>query len=186
MPANSYHDAFERLAQAGSAMGVQLVRLTSVAQANTYHAAAIEFATDGSTQDVDAQVIDVLNLAEPASATGQLPAGTRAIAVDVEGRWVIHVQISTGGSAIFPARVVSSVGMSVYILREQQIASDGTWSDKSGTANISASNMSEMSIGPGAAVDVGQKVLVLTCTSTGSPSVIHYYFDHPVYAKYLS
>jgi hypothetical protein len=46
--------------------------------------------------------------------------------------------------------------------------------------------MAETSIGPGAAVDIGTQVLVMSCTCTDAPSIVRYYFDHPVYAKYLS
>jgi hypothetical protein len=46
-------------------------------------------------------------------------------------------------------------------------------------------NLSELSLGPGAAVPVGQIVVVLATTDTGSPPTVRYHFDHPMYAKYL-
>jgi hypothetical protein len=93
---------------------------------------------------------------------------------------------ATASSSIFVARVVSNISGAGYYVREQTIASDGTWSDKAGASNIIAVNLAENGIGPGAAVDVATKVFVMALAGTNSPYTVRYHFDHPVYAKYLS
>ncbi len=179
-----YRDKLKHLAQVGSGYGVQLVRLTSVLEENRYNAKAVEFETDGSTKLVSSEIFTVTNLAEPADTTGQVPEDTDAVAVDVEGKWVVFVRPST--PAAFPARVVSSQGSAVYTVKEQVITGSSTFQDKSGASNLNAINLAELTIGSGAAVDDDTKVLVREVRDNGDPPTSRYVFDHPTYAKYLS
>lgn len=183
MNATFYHDAFARLAGAGGKAGTALVRILSLAQGNRYSARAVEFTPEGNTQDADQRTMEVINIAEPASQAGQLSAGLLAVAIDVEGRWVIHVR--SGGGAMFPAKIISSSGSAAYVVREQVPAAGGGLADRQGAVDVQAVNLAEMTMGPGAAVDVGQIVLVTAIAADGTPPTIRYYFDHPAYAKYL-
>jgi len=91
-----------------------------------------------------------------------------------------------GGVTIFPARIVApAAGAGNYTVREQVISAEGGFSDKPGAANLTATNLAELSLGAGAAVDDDTIVLVLTVADTGSPPTLRYVFDHPAYAKYL-
>lgn len=179
----TFHDAISRLAQAGSACGVQLVRLKAVQGQNRYAAEAVEFASDGTTQPAGAESMEVVNLGEPADQAGQLTAGTEAVALDVEGRWVVFVRpAAPGGSSVFPARVVSAQNNATYVVIEQDVGVGGL-ADKNGASQLYARNLAELSLGTGAAVDVGAIVLVLTM---GSGAGATYWFDHPAYAKYMA
>ena len=178
-----FYDALGRLTQVGGATGVQLVRIGQVSQGNRYEAKAIEFDEDGQSQYADENTITVTNLAEPANALGIVEQGTDVVAIDVEGRWVVFVRQAE--LAAFPAQVVSSQGNAVYSLREQAIDAEGNFSDKAGTSNITAKNLSEMSLGPGAAIDNDTVVIVTTLRDQSNPPNLHYVFDHPAYAKYL-
>jgi len=178
-----FHDALSRLAQVGTSLGVQLVRITELQEANRYVARPIEFGDNGQTQYAEENTVTVTNLGEPADQTGQVPKNTEAVAIDVEGRWVVFLRPSI--AMRFPAKVVSSQGSATYTVREQAITSQGTFIDKSGTSNISARNLAELSLGPGAAVDNGTIVMVTVLLDQASPPDVHYVFDHPAYAKYL-
>lgn len=178
-----FHDAISRLAQAGKTVGVQLVRVTALQQNNRYTARPIEFDAQGETQFVGEEMLAVTNLAEPANSPGQLPKNTDAVAIDIEGRWIIFVRRQT--SSAFPARITGSSGGSSYTALEQVATGSGGFVDKSGAETITVYNLAEGSLGPGAAVETDTIVLVSMFMTNGMPPVAQYVFDHPVYAKYL-
>lgn len=178
-----YRDAIHRLAQAGKAVGVKLVRVIEVYSVNCYTAGEIEFDTDGTTKLVSEETLTVTNLAEPADFAGQLPADTEATALDVEGRWVIFVKPSA--AAFFPAKVIASQGDAAYTVREQSLTVAEEFINKAGASNVTAHNLAELSLGPGAAVDNGTILMVAVIPDNDSPPTLRYYFDHPAYAKYL-
>lgn len=180
---NPYRDCLYRLVQAGSPAGIQLVRIQQAAGGNRYQARPIEFDDNGQTVYAEQDSITVTNLAEPADGSGQVPADTDAVGLDVEGRWVVFIR--QAGTAMFPARVVSSQGDATYNVREQSIDAGGALGDKSGTADVQARNLAELSLGPGAALDVGTVVLVVPLADGATPPNVRYFFDHPAYAKYL-
>ena len=182
-----FHDSLYRLGQVGHAWGVQLVRIVELAADNRYTAVPIEFAPDGSTQQADEATLTVTNLAEPADQPGEVPADTEAVALDVEGRWIVFLKPAqaSGGSTTFPAKVVQSLGGAAYSVLEQVCTGAGSFSDKSGAQAVTAHNLAELSLGPGAAVDDGTIVLVIVLTDTGQPPTVRFVFDHPAYAKYL-
>jgi hypothetical protein len=179
-------DQLGRLVQVGSAggSGVCMVRITGVSANNIYNARPIEFDDNGQPQLVGTSTMTVTNLAEPADATGQVSADTDAVALDLGGRWVVFLR--QAGAAMFPAKVVSSQGSAVYTVREQSLSDAGVFSNATGTTNITAKNLAELSLGSGAAVDVDTIVLVTSIMDTGSPATVRYIFGHPCYAKYLS
>ena len=178
-----FYDGLGRLTQVGGATGVQLVRIGQVSQGNQYQARAIEFDEDGQSKYADENTLDVTNLAEPADVPGVVEQGTDAVAIDVEGRWVVFIRQAE--LVTFPAKVIGSQGNAVYTLREQTVDTEGSFADKAGTSNITAKNLAELSLGPGAAVDDDTIVLVATLRDQSNPPNLHYVFDHPAYAKYL-
>ncbi|MFA6134548.1 MAG: hypothetical protein WC869_11090 [Phycisphaerae bacterium] len=128
------------------------------------------------------------------SQCGYLTSGTSGSAVILAKdsgtgtKWAIVKIVggSGGGSAgasVFPAKIVSSVSGAAYTVREQSCTGVGTFGDKTGTSNVLAHNLAELSLGPGGAVAVGAIVLATAITDTGVTT--RYIFDHPVYAKYL-
>jgi hypothetical protein len=178
------HDSFQHLSQAGGRAGTQLVRIVAADTGNRYTARPVEFDETGRTQPVGDDELTVTNLAETPSDGGNLPADAEAVAVDVEGRWVLHVR--PGNATAFPARVVAPAGTAAqYTVREQALSPSGAFSDKPGAADVTAINLAELSLGDGAAVDDDALVLVLTVIDTGDPPTLRYVFDHPAYAKYL-
>ena len=178
-----FHDALSRLVQVGWAHGIKLVCLTELDEANRYTARPVEFDDDGETQTVGTKTLTVTNLAEPSDIDGQVPANTDAVALDVDGRWVVFVRPKV--TASFPARIVSSQGSGAYTVREQTVTGAGTFADRSGVSNVTAHNLAELSLGPGAAVDEDAIVVVSIFADTSNPPADRYVFDHPVYAKYL-
>ena len=178
----SYQDGLYRLGQIGDATGIQLVRLIDLDDGNRYNAKPVEFTDDDDTQLANDTEITVTNLAEPDDADGQISANTDAIAIDVEGRWVVFL---TPQASPFTARIVSSQGSAIYTMREQEIDATGDFDDKSGASNFTAINTAELSLGPGAAVDDDMIVLVTAILDAGSPATVRYVFDHLPYAKYL-
>jgi len=184
---HTYHDAIKCLAGAGAACGVQLVRITAPDAGNRYTARPVEFTAAGATQPASTETLSVVNLAEPADQPGQLAADNEAVALDVEGRWVIFVRVAaaTASPGVFAAKVVAALGSAAYTIREQTLDTNGAFIDKSGTLNVSAKNLAELSLGSGAAVAVGTIVLATTITDGGTPPSVAYIFDHPAYAKYL-
>jgi hypothetical protein len=182
-PEAPFHDAASELLQVGWPHGVRLVRIVSRDTCNRYTARPIEFAADGGTQTVGHETMTVTNLAEPADAPGRVPAFTEASALDVEGRWVIFLRPRE--RATFPARVISSQGDGAYTVREQALTGAGTFADADGAVDVTAHNLAELSLGPGAAVDVNTIVLAAAYPDNGTPPTLRYLFDHPAYAKYL-
>jgi hypothetical protein len=182
-----FHDSLYRLGQVGQAWGVQLVRIVELVADNRYTAVPIEFASDGDTQEAEEGTLTVTNLAEPADQPGEVPADTEAVALDVEGRWIVFLkpQPSAGGSSTFPAKVLEALGSAAYSVLEQVCTGAGSFANKSGAQAVTAHNLAELSLGPGAAVDDGTIVLVTVLTDTGQPPTVRFVFDHPAYAKYL-
>lgn len=179
-----FYDAVRRLAQVGASTGVRLVRLLQVDENNRYTARPIEFDQNGQTIFASQDTTTVVNLAEPADATGQIPPNTDAVALDVEAEWVIFVRPTS--AALFSAKVTASQGGAAYTVREQVPTGAGTFADKQGAENLTTYNLAELSLGPGAAVDNNAIVLVTTLVQDGNPPVLRYVFDHPTYTKYLS
>jgi len=177
------HDGFRRFAQLGASSGVMLVRLTAPEEGNRYEARPIEFDEDDETQFVGQDTLTVTNLAEPVDISGQIDANTDAVAVDVEGRWIVFVRPTS--NPVFPAKVTGSQGDGAYAVLEQVPTGLGTYANKQGATQVTAQNLAELSLGPGAAVDTGTIVLVSAVADTGNPPVVRYMFDHPAYAKYL-
>ena len=177
------HDSLYRLAQVGSSMGVQLVRISDLAGGNRYSADPVEFGPDQATRLAGASGLTVTNLAEPADADGVLQAGVEAVAIDVEGLWIIYVRPPT--STTFPAKVSESLGGAAYSLVEQVAAGSEGFADKQDGLNVVGRNLAELSLGPGAAVDVGTLVMVTAITDQQNSATPQYVFDHPAYAKYL-
>ncbi len=185
-----FHDSLYRLQQIGQTIGVQLIRITELDEDNRYTARPIEFDASGETQFAGEETLVVTNLAEPADQSGEVPAGSEAIALDLEGRWVVFLapasdEEETSGGC-FPAEVIASLGNAAYTVREQSPTGAGTFAGKGGTQNVTAYNLAELSLGPGAAVDTGEIVLVKSMADTGSPTTTRFFFDHPAYAKYLN
>ncbi len=178
-----YNDGFGRLVQVGGGGRVRLVRLTGLDGGNRYTARAIEYGADGVLQYVTSEEHVVTNLAEPADTDGRLSADTDAVAIDVEGRWIVH--LSPAGTALFPARVVSSGGGAMYAVRPQTWDSAGELTDLSGSVDLTAKNLAELTLGPGGAVDPDTIVLVAPLRDEADPPTIRYVFSHPAYAKYL-
>jgi hypothetical protein len=180
------HDSLFRLAQVGSSMGVQLVQISGLSGGNRYQADPVEFGPDHATRLAGADPITVTNLAEPADSDGVLPAGTEAVAIDVEGFWIIYVRPSaTASSLSFAARVAGSLGGAMYRLVEQVSEGATGMADKPGGMSVAGRNLAELSLGPGAAVDAGTIVLVTAIADQQGGSAQQYVFDHPEYAKYL-
>ncbi len=177
-----FRDGIGHLAQAGSAVGVMLVRITELQADNRYTARAIEFDSDGHTQFATDRTVTVTNLAEPADEPGEVPPGAEAVAVDIEGRWVIFLRRA---SAAFFARIISSQGDAAYTARRQVVTGPGQFEDRSGAEDVTAYNLAELSLGPGGAVHEQTIVVVRPVTDTGEPPTTRYMFDHPAYAKYL-
>ena len=93
-------------------------------------------------------------------------------------KWaVVRLGVPAGASAIV-CKVKAAHGNATYTVRQQSMTDQTTFTDKAGTSNFTATNISEIGIGPGSAVDVGTLVSV---TESGG----YYVFSHPAYAKYL-
>jgi hypothetical protein len=178
----TYYDALGRWAEVSDGKAAQLVRITGHDAGNRYHARPVAFDAVGQTVIVGTRVLTVTNLAEPADAGGGVPDNTDAVAVDAGGRWVVFLRRAAQG---FPAKVLSSQGGAAYTVREQVATGAGTFADAPGTADLTAHNLAELSLGPGAAVGAGTIVLLTVLLDNGTPPTARYVFDHPAYAKYL-
>ena len=84
-----------------------------------------------------------------------------------------------GGTTSFPAKIVSHDEDALYTVRQQSMSATASFSDKSGTSNITAVNLAELTLGDGGGVD-DDEIVSVHVHEDG-----YYYFDHPVYAKYL-
>lgn len=183
IPTTTQNDGFRRFAQLGASNGIMPVRLTEVIEGNQYQARPIEFDEEDETQFVGQETLTVTNLAEPADSDGLIDPDTDAVAMDVEGRWIVFVRPATNQT--FPAKVTGSQGSGAYYVLEQVPVSLGVYTNKENATQITAQNLAELSLGPGAAVDTNTIVIISAVADTGNPPVLHYMFDHPAYAKYL-
>lgn len=150
----SFRDALHRLAQLGQATGLQLVRIMGLDEGNRYTAEAIEFDSDGDTQSAGAEQLTVINLAEAADDDGQLLADTNAVAVDVEGKWVILVQ--PAATPVFAGKVLYTFGNCLYRIRPQVPVGENTFVDKAGAQDINACNIA--GAGPGRPARRGRRL----------------------------
>jgi hypothetical protein len=182
------HDALQRLAQVGQAMGVRLVRLGELIADNRYWATAMEFDAQGQYVASDEPAMKVVNLAEPADAPGAIPAGTDAVALDAEGKWIIFLRPPAAegdaGQGMV-ARVIEALGAGSYTVRPQDMDDQGQWVDRDGADDLTAANLAELSLGTGAAVDEDTPVVITSLADLSEEPQTRYVFDHPAYAKYL-
>ena len=181
-PRKTFRDVLHRLAQLGQATGLQLVRIIDLDEGNRYTAKAIEFDSDDDTQSAGAEQLTVINLAEPADDDGQLLADTNAVAVDVEGKWVILVQ--PAGAPLFVGKVLYTFGNCLYRIRPQVPVGENTFVDKAGAQDINACNIAELDLVDPLGVDADSIVLVATLTTDSDPPTIRYVFDHPDYNEF--
>ncbi|MDY7011753.1 MAG: hypothetical protein SVV80_13530 [Planctomycetota bacterium] len=169
--------------EVSASKAAQLVRITDHDESNRYTARPVVFDAAGEMEIVGEDTLTVTNLAEPTDTDGQVPDDTDAVAIDVGGRWIVFIR--PVGSVVFPARITASQGAAAYNVREQVATGAGTFTDAPGATNLTAHNLAELSLGPGAAVANDTIVLVLTIMDNGTPPTVRYVFDHPAYAKYL-
>lgn len=160
-----------RLVQAGSPRNIKRIRVETLKAANEYTASVV---CANNTQEQ----LSVTNLAEPDGSDGTVPSGTEALAMQVDGTWVAVIP----HSAVFVARVVSANGQGVYGVREQAIASDGSFSDADGAINLVATNLAESGITPGNTIGTGTRVIVAAVTDTGTPATLRHVFNLPTSA----
>ena len=180
---NNYYDALERWTEVAGSKAAQLVKITAHDQLNQYTARPVAFDAAGEAETVGSGTMTVTNLAEPTDTDGLLPDNTKAVAIDVGGRWIVFIRPT--GSTMFPAKITASQGNAAYTVREQVATGAGTFTDAPGATNLTAHNLAELSLGPGAAVGNNTIILILTITDNGTPATTRYVFDHPAYAKYL-
>lgn len=177
-----YVDAIGRFSQAGGIAGVLLVRIKSHETSNRYKAAILEMNSSWSLSEVaGADQIDVMNVCE-SDDDEHVDNDTDAVAIDVEGRWIVFIRKATGGALLIPAKVVSSSGGASYELELLGLGEDSEFAATETT--VSATNLAEMNLGPGGAVDIDSIVLLTEIKSSDGGSG-QYFFDHPTYAKYL-
>jgi hypothetical protein len=187
MTMNPYAPASDNpppLVQAGGAIAAQLVRIVQAAGGNRYVARPVEFDDTGAAVYAADETLLVTNLAESVTSS-TVPAGTDAIAVDVEGRWVIHLKAQTGTPASFFAKILSAVGNGVYCVRPQATSENFTYVDKPDASDVNAQNLAEIGLGTGTAVELNSIVLVTHFASTETTPG-RFVFDRACYAKYLS
>ncbi len=175
-----YTDAFARLSQAGDERFVRLVRIDEWQSANTYLAHELRTDATGALERMDDASLHVTNLAEPADEPGRLPPETDAAAVDVEGKWFICLRPA---SALVVAKVTAAPGGAEYTVRPQVLSELGVFTTDPDAGPLTAWNLAELTLGPGAAVDVDALVLVLPIVD--GAGLTRYVFHHPAYAKYL-
>ena len=96
---NSTFQRIGSLIQTGTAAGARLVRITAHESSNGYTARWIEFDAAGATQFFGDETFTVVNLAEDTDAGGDVPDNTDAIALDVEGRWVVFLRSAATATA---------------------------------------------------------------------------------------
>jgi hypothetical protein len=178
--ADATADRFRRFWRLGGRRDVRLLRLTGAIGGNVYEGEPVEFASDGSTMTTGEPAIEVTNLAESSAGAAALAEGAEVLAIDVEGRWVAYA--APASAATMLARVQSADGGASYTVVEQVVAAGG-FADAPGAAAVSAQNLAEIDLGPGAGVDSG--AIVLVAASADGAGQVHYLFDRPVYAKYL-
>ena len=177
------YDALGRWVQIGSTPVARMVRIVGHDEGNCYTAKPIAFNAAGEVEIISNETFTVVNLAEPSDSDGFVKPDTDAVALALDGKWVVFIRQTS--AVIFPARIISSQGSGAYTVREQVATGAGTFTDATGAADLTAYNLAELSLGPGAAVENDTIVLVMTITDNGMPPTTRYIFDHPVYAKYL-
>ncbi len=171
-------DTFIQAASAGKA---RLVRLCAHVADNRYTASRLDLDADGELVE-SSDSIEVLNLAESQIAGGRLVAGFDAIAIDLEGRWVIAVQPAM---EFIPARIVAHNSGAWYTTQPQRVNASGAFSDDTNQDELLAMNLAERTLGSGGGVD-DDEIILLKPLDASSESTLAtcWTFDHPVYAKY--
>lgn len=172
-------DTFIQAAGAGKA---RLVRLTAHVADNRYSACRLELDADGEL--VESQdTVEVLNLAEAEIPGGRLEDDFDAIAIDLEGRWVIAVQPAM---ELLAARVVANNSGAWYRVQPQTVTAAGTFADDTAAEELLAQNLAERTLGTGGGVDDDEIVLVKPLdASTATTLATSWAFEYPVYAKYM-
>jgi hypothetical protein len=161
---------------------MQLVRVKELDEDKRYTAEPTEFTPDGQTQPAGSEELTVVNLAEPCGQDGQLPAGTDAVAIDVEGQWVIFVQ--SVAKQMFPAKILYTYGGGLYRVRPQVPVGETTFADKPGAADINACNLAELDMVDPLGLEADTIVLVAELQTQGDPPTFRYAFDRYVPDEY--
>jgi len=174
-----FRNALHRLAQLGRETGIQLVRITSLEAGNRYTARPVQFDEQGETEYASTHTLSITNLAELPDETGQLPEGAEAIAVDVEGRWVIHVQPEE--RTLFAAKVLYTFGDGRYRVRPQVPTGEKTFADDPSFGDLTAVNVFELGNPVEFGIESDTIVLVASLKDNAEPPTIQYAFSHATF-----
>jgi hypothetical protein len=119
--------------------------------------------------------LEVVNLAEPETSGGQVASGTPAVAIDVEGQWVVYAR--PFDKMCFVGKVSSSLGDGVYSISPMDPTDDDDFAARGGTVN--AINLWEEIGTTSGSVLVGTYVLVTVVEAESDPTTMAYVFSHP-------
>jgi hypothetical protein len=149
---------------------------TSVAQGVVPVRVDVQDESDSYAGPAEAQCGHLLSGSEGAAAILWKAPGTGVV-------WaLVKVGILASGAASMVARVDASQGGAKYDVIEQTVGTGGDFEDKPDATTFTASNLAEISTGPGGAVDDDTLVLVTTISGDGGTRSV---FSHAAYAKYL-
>jgi hypothetical protein len=182
----TYRDILGRFAQLGQSAGVRLVKLTSHVAGNVYEASVLTLDSQGGIMAAaHTTTLEVINLAEAEDSDGQIVTDTPAVAVDIEGRWVVYVQ--THPNDPFVGELLYTSGTGLYGVRPQaptgQSSPTSPVDFENNGATIMATNLAELGMST-LGLETGRKVIIHAVPSTDTPPVYHYVFDHPHEEEY--
>ncbi len=182
----TYRDMLGRFAQLGQSSGVQLVKLTSHLVGNVYGASVRTLDGEGDIVAADHTVsLEVINLAEAEDSDGQVPSDTPAVAVDLDGRWVVYVQ--THPDQPFVGELLYTSGTGLYGVRPQAPTGQSSPTSPVGFENhgmpIMATNLAELGMST-LGLEAGRMVIVHCVATADTPPLYHYVFDHPHEEEY--
>ncbi len=182
----TYRDILGRFAQLGQSAGVQLVKLTSHIAGNTYSASVLTLDGEGAIAAADHTVsLEAINLAEAADSDGQILVDTPAVALDVEGRWVVYVQPDPGRP--FVGELLYTSGTGLYGVRPKAPTGQSSPTSPVGFENhgmpILATNLAELGMST-LGLEAGRLVIVHAMATADNPPLYYYVFDHPHEEEY--
>ena len=173
-------DTYQQYIQLGSPDHCHVVKITELKEKNIYKGYLIDFEKSNAFT-VSTKEIEIINVGEPNDKPGTTILPILITCFEIDNRYITHIPAST--SSQIPAKIVEHVSKHKYKVNLFTLNSAKELVKKNND-KIEAANISENTIGPGGAVDIGTFVMVTKIRSAQCPAGT-YFFSHPPYAKYM-
>ena len=169
---------FRKILQIGTIVSTRLCRIKTNLETNIFTAYLLNNSDELSETDIE---IRLINIAQDPQEESQLSLPIDSLCFEINGKFYTYISESEPTPAML-GKVSSSLSSAKYQITKLNINGAGEFLDS--TDIITATNLAEIGIGPGNAIDLDTKVVIQKVIPEDS-HIAQYFFSHNPFAKYL-